>query len=243
MGITNPDGTWAPSPVAGSFDPIDWHISPMLLGAAADSAISGRSDGVRGPRFLAATASDVAATKASAGLAVGDRLFRSDTGTTEVLRAEGWKVVHTLRGIAFTPNWAGLNSVYTINPGNGQQSWSYHVDGDRVSATGVLVFGSTTSIGTSPIGMMMPLVPGFTPRFLAGDGGVIGDLAAGIGVSTYRGLLTAPNDSIQARETAAAQIVFRGTMAGGGTQKMSNTAPATWGQGSWIAASYSYQTI
>ena len=220
-------------------DPIDWHITPSILGAAADNAISGRSDGVRAQRTFVASASDITATKAAIST-VGDRIYRSDLKTVEELQAGGWKVIHTYEGVAFTPAWNELNSAVRITIGNGTQSWFYWVNQKMVYVQGVVIFGSTTTIGTSTVGMRLPLAPGLPPRLLSEESGLLGDAYADVGARAYRGLVTSVPDVLFANDPwplitfrAGAAVLQRG---------MTTTHPGNWSSGATLSVNYSYET-
>jgi len=236
MGATTPNGHWAPS--AG--EPIDWHITPTLVGAAADNALSGRSDQVRAPRTLASTSAlETATLKSSAPLEVGDRIYRTDLAQIEGLKADGWKLTRTLRAVAFTPEWPNLP--YTISPGNAQQAWSYWLHDDIVTVTGVIVFGSTTTVGQSSLGTFLPLVPTFPARTTGGQNWCSGEVVASLGASIYRGSLTGNRDDILGTSSLS-RIILRGGTAQGNTKPMAYDFPGSWGQNAVLAFNYQYQT-
>lgn len=236
MGTTLPNGLWLPD----KSDPIDWHITPMLMGASADNAVSGRSDNVRARRFYAAASATEAATlKATAPAEVGDRIFRTDLQQIEELKSDGWKLVRTMRGVSYTPDWP--SAPYSIAIGNGQQAWTYHLTHDIVTVAGVIVFGSSTSVGASGVGIHIPLVTSLPPRLNGGDLWCAGEAVGTVGGTTYRGAITGNTDSVLGPQPLA-RIIFRGSTAQGYTRVMSNTFPGTWGQGSNLAVNFQYQT-
>lgn len=236
MGTTLPNGLWLPD----KDDPIDWHISPMLMGASADSAVSGRSDSVRARRtYAAGSASEAATLKANAPAEVGDCIFRTDLQQIEELKGDGWRLVRTLRGVSYTPDWP--SAPYSISVGNGQQAWTYHLTHDIVTVAGVVVFGSTTSVGTSAAGIHIPLVTSLPPRLTGGDLWCSGEAVGTIGGTTYRGAVTGNIDSVIGPQPYA-RLIFRGPAAQGYTRPMTNSFPGTWGQGSSLAVNFQYQT-
>lgn len=242
MGTTLPNGIWLP----GTGEPIDWHITPTILGAAADNAISGRSDAARARRTLgAASVSEANTLKGTYPFEVGDRILRTDLQQIEQLKAGGWKVVRTLRAVAFTPDWPASTSTtpYGITPGNGQQAWCYWLHDDIVTVTGVLVWGSSTAVGTAPIGVTIPLVPGLPPRLEGGDQWCAGEAVGSIGANMYRGSVTGNADSVIGNMPIAT-LIFRGTLQQGLTKPMRNDFPSSWSQqqSSSLAVNYQYQT-
>jgi hypothetical protein len=235
MGSILPNAVWLPGPE----DPIDWHITASIMGAAADAALSGRSDGARTRRRFVATASDVDAVKAIEGLAPGDQIYRSDTRVIETLESTGWRVTRTFVALSFTPDWA-TDSGQTFRPGNGQQAWCYWVDGKVITVSGVLVFGSTTDFGSNGYGPFLPNVPGYPAgRLLTTSLWGAGEAIAQISGGLYRGTVTsAPLPS--PLSTPRHQLIFRNTQRQ--TRWMGPTFPATWGQNSVLSVTYQYET-
>ncbi|KZE41427.1 hypothetical protein [Microbacterium sp. T32] len=236
MGSILPNAVWLPGPE----DPIDWHITPSIMGAAADAAIAGRSDSARARRRFVATAADVDAVKATEGLAPGDQIYRSDLKLIETLGSAGWRVTRTIAAQSYTPDWA-TNSAQTFRPGNGQQAWCYWVDGKVITVTGVLIFGSTTDFGSTGWGPTLPTVPGYPAgRILTTSLWGAGEAIAQIGGTIYRGAVTSAPLLSPAVDTPRHQIIFRD--ASRVTRWMGPTFPATWGQNSVLSVTYQYET-
>jgi hypothetical protein len=239
MGTTLASGIWLPSPQ----EPIDIHVTPSIFGAAAAIAQTGRSDIVASPlRFFAADAAAADAIKATAR-AVGDQIYRSDTAWIEELKETGWRVVHTMRAVAYTPDFAGTPGSFT--PGNGNSNFLYWVRGERVIVQGSFTLGSTTVIPTGVFPPSFPVPTNLPMRYTPQNIGTLG-LALGV-TGVYHGLVLGQwgnyTESGDTTKKMYPRIVFRGTYGGGATVRaMAPNFPFIWSGGNSFTLNFEYVT-
>lgn len=218
-------GLWVPDERA----PIDWHITPTILGAAAGNAASGRTDGQRAPLLLTAANGTEYTALTALDLAVGDQIFRTDTGIIWERTEREWKIAQTITAQAYTPSW-GSTYIFTAG-GTTVSNFVYWVNGDRVTVWGVLYVGNgTVASSTLPVRIPVPsgLPVGYDPQNL----GVIGNAAiyhSSLGI--YLGQVHGMYGSYAGADTTGKiypSLIFRASVPTAGDLGMSNVSPFTW---------------
>lgn len=252
MGTAYANGVWLP----GDLEPIDWHVTPGIVGAAAAFAAEGRTDGKTSPRlFGASSATEADAVKAATDR-VGDQIYRSDVRWIEELTAFGWRIVQTFVGVAFTPPWDYTRDGISISPGT-VQDWRYWISGNEVTIEGSVRWGDgAPDLSVSGRGVYIA-VPAHLPVAQVPENyGVKGSSLCTIGGSERMGHVTgrytAPNsrgaDDSTARRVSLVIRFMRpsgnGSQAGAAAEMggMSNVNPAEWTINSSFAVQFSYYT-
>ncbi|MDF2990234.1 MAG: hypothetical protein K0S37_748 [Microbacterium sp.] len=238
MGATLANGIWKP----GDLEPIDWHVTPSIFGAAAAIAAAGRSDMAHSPvLFRAADALEATGIKVKR-TQIGDQIYRADTRWVEENQPSGWKIVRTFSGISFVPQWASVSP--GITPGNGANFFTYWVNGERITVQGTFIFGGTTTLpNISGQATRLPVAPGLPMRAGSTNLGVIGQAAALSGAAFFGGAVIGMWGTGGAMSGQVHPCAFlRGPDPNsvGEFWNMGATHPFTWVSGNQLMLHYSY---
>lgn len=221
---TLPNGIWVPGPSA----PIDFHVTPTILAAAAGNALAGRLDGVRPPTLLLAANGTEFTNLTALQLEVGDQIFRSDTGVIWELTDSGWRMERTITAQTYTPGWGSTH--FLSAGGTTVSNFAYWVDGDRVRVFGVLYLGNAT-VHSSTLPVRIPVPSGLEMDYAPTNLGVIGSASVyhaslGIYMGQVHGMYGSYAEGGDTTGKIYPSLIFR---TASGDVGMSNVSPIAWG--------------